>query len=60
MASFIASTQKSASSVFEMRQAKTLRVRQSIPLMVCRQAIAHCPAGYACMPERGALDGHQI
>ena len=34
MALFIASTQKSASSVFEMRQAKTLRVHQSIPLMV--------------------------
>jgi hypothetical protein len=46
--------------VFEMRQARTLRVNQSIPLMVCRQTIAHCPAGYACMPERGATDGDQI
>ncbi|MFT5949436.1 MAG: putative transposase [Paracoccaceae bacterium] len=24
------------------------------PLVVCRQTPAHCPAGYACMPERGA------
>ena len=30
MASFSASTQKSASSVFEMRQARTLRVNQSM------------------------------
>ena len=30
------------------------------PLVVCRQTPAHCPAGYACMPERGAPDGHQI
>ncbi|MFT7039530.1 MAG: hypothetical protein ACJAW4_002239 [Paracoccaceae bacterium] len=40
MASFIASMQKSASSVLEMRQASTLRVDQAIPLMVCRQTIA--------------------
>jgi len=25
-----------------------------IPLMVCKQTTAHCPAGHACMPERGA------
>ena len=24
------------------------------PLAVCRRTAAHCPAGRACMPERGA------
>ncbi len=27
--------------------------RPNIPLMVCRQTIARCLAGHACMPEKG-------
>jgi len=39
-ASFKASTQKLASSVFDNRQDSTLRVAQSTPLMVCKQTTA--------------------
>jgi hypothetical protein len=48
MASFSASRQNSASSVFEMRQASTLRVNQSTPLGIC------------CAKACRAKDGHQI
>jgi hypothetical protein len=27
------------------------------PLTVCRQTVAPCLAGHACMPEKGAMDG---
>ena len=27
------------------------------PLTVCKQTVARCLAGHACMPEKGATDG---
>ncbi|MFT6273648.1 MAG: hypothetical protein ACJA0F_002503 [Dinoroseobacter sp.] len=51
MASFSTSTQNPASSVFEMGQARTLRVCQPIPLMVCRQTTARQHIHSMC--ERG-------